>query len=164
MCFDIVNQNLYFVVSKPCDCLKQITWSVSTNRMVCLAAIGFTTDLYFVVNKPCVCLLQTSKQTNNKFWFTMSKHLIDKVQLRFLSQSSSRTEKIRSVVRETCISRHNGGHNQKPTQTHKYDSGVMAQWASGGPELSPMIPTDASLPDSYTSLSETFLLDDGHEN
>ena len=35
-CFDIVNQNLYFVVNKPCDWLKQITWSVSANRMVCL--------------------------------------------------------------------------------------------------------------------------------
>ena len=25
MCFDIVNENLYFVVNKPCDWLKQIT-------------------------------------------------------------------------------------------------------------------------------------------
>ena len=24
-CFDIVNENLYFVVNKPCDMLKQIT-------------------------------------------------------------------------------------------------------------------------------------------
>ena len=35
-CFGIVNQNLHFVVNKPCDWLKQITWSDSANRMVCL--------------------------------------------------------------------------------------------------------------------------------
>ena len=35
-CFDTVNQNFYFVVNKPCDWLKQITWSVSANHLVCL--------------------------------------------------------------------------------------------------------------------------------
>ena len=56
-CFDKVNQNLYFVANKPSDWLKQITWSVSANRMV-------TTLCYYFV------------YYENKFSFTMSKHLI----------------------------------------------------------------------------------------
>ena len=38
-CFDMANQNFYFAVNKPCDWLKQITWSVSANRMVCLLVV-----------------------------------------------------------------------------------------------------------------------------
>ena len=35
-CFDMVSENLYLVVNKSYDWLKQISWSVSANRMVCL--------------------------------------------------------------------------------------------------------------------------------
>ena len=66
-CFD-KSQNLYFALSKPCDLLKQITWSVSANRMVCLLQ---SKSFGFLCRNTLCCFIQ---QNNPELgWYRREK-------------------------------------------------------------------------------------------